>query len=278
MTALVPLQSGGPGLAVSVAFVVVGIAVLVLFARRGVGRVFTILRTEPRSIGGLQPGPVEFEGTVVPVSEVQDDVPSTAETITADLRRTDADEAVVMQSRRNDPNSDGPNFSLPVPQQFAPDIMNQEGVVPFYVEDDTGRVLVDPAHADVSLKSDLSEHDQTTGYKRVTGVLAPGESVWVLGQAVPAEEYPARATHRGGLLRGLVRFLRGGGGNTAEAVADGEDLVVTRSSGSAEFVISDVSGTRNLLRQGLMAAFWTLSGLVAVGAGVYLLVDGLVGL
>jgi hypothetical protein len=277
----VVLQSGGPGLGVSVAFVAVGLGVLALFARRSVGRLFTILQTEPRSVAGIRPGPVEFEGTVVPAEEAEGNVMPTGGTFDARSYELDTDEAVVTQYRRSgsDPDSDDdPDFTLPVPQQFAPDILNDETVIPFYVEDDTGRVLVDPAYADISLKSDHSEVDHTTEYRQVEGVLEAGESVWVLGQAVPAEEYPERATHRGGLLRSLVRFFRGGGLNTAEEVVDGEDMVVTRSSGSAEFVISDVSGTRNLLRQGLMAAFWTLSGLIAVGGGVYLLVDSLVGI
>ena len=163
-------------------------------------------------------------------------------------------------------------------QQFAPELLNEETAVPFYVEDDTGQVLVDPAYADVSLESDYSRSDELTDQTTVEAVLEPGEHVYVLGHAVPAEEYPQRATHRGGIVRSILRFLRGGGQRTAEEALDGEDLLITRTSSAAEFFISDTSERRGMLRLGLMATFWTLSGLIAVGGGVYFLVDGLLGL
>jgi hypothetical protein len=270
MVPTLPLQTGGPGPAVSVAFVLVGVGVLAVFARRSVGRLFTMLRTETRSVAGVEPGLVEVEGEVVPAGE----------TVTGRTFETQTDEAVVTQYRRSGgPNDDGRDFTLPVPQQFAPELLNEETVVPFYVEDDTGRVLVDPAYADISLDSDHSRHDNLSDQTTVEAVLQPGEHVYVLGHAVPAGEYPQRATHRGGVVRSILRFFRGGAGRTtAEKALDGEDLVITRTSPAAEFFISDTSERRGMLRLGLMAAFWTLSGLVAVGAGVYLLVDGLVGL
>jgi hypothetical protein len=268
MVPTLPLQTG-PGLAVSVAFVLVGVGVLAVFARRSVGRLFTMLRTETRSVAGVEPGLVEVEGEVVPAGE----------TVTGRTFGNNTDEAVVTQYRRSGgPNDDGRDFTLPVPQQFAPELLNEETAVPFYVEDDTGQVLVDPAYADVSLESDYSRSDELTDQTTVEAVLEPGEHVYVLGHAVPAEEYPQRATHRGGIVRSILRFLRGGGQRTAEEALDGEDLLITRTSSAAEFFISDTSERRGMLRLGLMATFWTLSGLIAVGGGVYFLVDGLLGL
>jgi sulfur carrier protein ThiS len=270
MSPPVPLQSTGPGPLVSLAFVAVGIGVLVLFARGSVGRLLTMLRTEQRSVAAVKPGLVEIEGEVVPAEE----------TVSSRTLETGYSDAVVTQYRQSGGNTgDGQerNFTLPVPQQFAPEVLNEETAVPFYVEDETGKILVDPAYADISLKSDHSEHDNLSDRTEVEAILQPGETVYVLGQAVPASSYNQKATRRGGIVRSIVRFVRGSTDTTAdEAIAKDDDLVITRTSPSSEFLISDTSERRGQLRMGLMAAFWTLSGLIATGGGVYFLVAGII--
>jgi hypothetical protein len=260
------LQTTGPGPLVSVAFVAVGVVVLAVFARRSVGRLLTMVRTERTRIADVDPGRVEVQGEVV----------AAGETVESRSRETGYADAVVTQYRQSD--GEGRDFTLPVPQQFAPDVLNEESAVPFYVDDGTGTVLVDPAYADVSLDSDASRHDELSDFTRVEAVLEPGESVYVLGDAVPASSYEREATPRGGVVRSILRFFRGGGRTTADEVIDGDDdLVITRTASSSEFLVSDTSERRGQLRQGLMAAFWTLSGLVAVGGGGYFLVTGLLG-
>jgi len=263
----VALQTGGPGLGVSIAFVLVGVGLLAVFSRRSVGRLLTMLGTEPVAAGEVSPGMVELEGTVTPAGETFD--------ASAGMQRA---EAVVIQTRQSGGQADEgglSEFVLPVPQQLAPGLLNDTSVRPFYLEDDTGRVLVDAAHADISLDSDYSRSDDLSDHRRVEAWLEPGDEVYVLGEAVPAEVYPERATPPDGLLRGLARFLQGDIRHTAEETADGEDVVVTRTPRASEFVVSDTSGGRSLLRQGLMAAFWTLSGLLAVGTGLYFFVGAL---
>jgi hypothetical protein len=228
-----------------------------------------MLRTEQRSVAAVEPGLVEIEGQVVPADE----------TVSGRTFETGFSEAVVTQYRQSGGNtgdSEARNFTLPVPQQFAPEVLNEETTAPFYVEDDTGKILVDPAYADISLDSDHSEHDNLTDHAEVEAILEPGDTVYVLGEAVPADSYSQMATPRGGIVRSIVRLVRGGGDTTADEVIEDDDLVITRTASTAEFFISDTSERRGQLRMGLMAAFWTLSGLIAIGGGLYFLVTGII--
>jgi hypothetical protein len=252
---------------VSLVFVAVGVGVLVLFARSSVGRLMTMLRTETRSIADVEPGLVEVEGRVV----------SAGGSVDSRTYGTGDGDAVVTQYRRSGgPGDDGRDFTLPVPQQFAPDVLNEEAVVPFYVEDDTGEVLVDPALADVSLDSDYSRSDSLSDHTEVEALLEPGDTVYVLGEAVPGASYSERATPRGGIVRSVARLFEGVGRTTADEVIEDDELVITRTSSSPAFLVSDTSELRGQLRQGLMAVFWTLSGLVAIGGGIYYLAVGIV--
>lgn len=202
-----------------------------------------------------------LEGTVVDAGET-----------TSSRTVSGSDEAVISQYRQSD--GEGRNFTLPVPQQFAPQVLNEHITLPFYVKDDTGRVLVDAARADVSLKSDVHRGDNSAQDTVVQAFLEPGDQVYVLGAAVPATDYPSAATDRGG-LRSIVRLVRGGDRVSAdEVMADDDGLVLTRTP-DAEFIVSDAAERRGLLRQGLMAGFWTLSGLFVIVGGLYSLVGNL---
>ena len=242
----------------------VGVGILAVFARRSGKQLLTMLGAESAAAGRVSPGTVELEGAVAPADGTFD--------VTAGAQST---EAVVTQSRQSGGQGDSAGLPLPVPQQFAPNLLNDTSARPFYLEDDTGRVLVDAANADVSLDSDYSRSDTLSDHKRVEAWLEPGDEVYVIGEAVPAETYPERATPPGGLLRRLARFLKADIRHTAEDVVDEGEVLVTRTPRTSEFVVSDTSGGRSLLRQGLMAAFWTAAGLLAVGAGVYFFVGAL---
>lgn len=263
MTAPAPLQTAVGPLA-SLAFLVAGVGVLLVFARRSVWRLSAMLGTETTPVEQVSPGTVEVEGTVV----------SAGETFDTNLTfGVDQDVTPVVSEYRsdNDNETDNPTaaLGLPIPQQLAPNVFNDTDVAPFYVEDDSGRVLVDAARADLSLDTDArQEYGSMDKQVHVEAFLEPGDAVSVHGTAVPVEDYPARATERGGVLRSILRFLNPDTRIGADEVLDDENLVITRTPGD-EFVVSDTSEWRSWLRQGLMAAFWTLAGLFLVAAALY---------
>ncbi|WP_436903515.1 hypothetical protein [Halovenus halobia] len=263
---LIPLLTlRSPGPTVGLAFVAVGVGVLAVFARRSVARLLTMVRTETRPVRAVEPGQVEIEGTVVSAGEVAADGGGSV--------YTGADSPVIAESRRSD--GEGRSFIPPVPQRFVPDVLTEQNCVPFYVEDDTGTILVDPALADVSLASDYSQSDSLSGHKHIEAALEPEETVTVLGQAIPADEYDQRATRRSGFLRSVYRFIRPPLNTTADEVVDDDELVITRTSGSSPFFIADTSARWGSLRQGLMVAFWLITGLFSVVFGLYVLSLGL---
>jgi hypothetical protein len=261
------LQTSGPELGVSVALILVGVGVLAVFVRRSGQRLLTMLGTESNEASEVSPGMVELEGTVATAGDTFD--------ANAGMKST---EAVVVQSRQSGGQhnqNEVPGLGLPIPQQLTPDVLNDISARPFYLEDDTGRILVDAANADVSLESDYSRHDELTEHAEVEAWLEPGDEVYVLGEAVPAEAYLERATPTGGPLRGVVQFLKADIRRTAEDEADEGELVVTNTPQTAEFVVSDTSSGRSLLRQGLMTAFWIGAGLLALVSGLNFIVGAL---
>lgn len=260
---LLTLRSAGP--AVGLAFVAVGVGVLAVFAQRSIARLLTMLRTETRPVAEVKPGQVEIQGKVVSAGEVAADGGGNV--------HTGAESPVITESRRSD--GEGRNFIPPVPQRFVPDLLTEQNCVPFYVEDDTGRALVDPALADVSLDSDYSQSDTLSGHKHIEAALEPEETVTVLGQAIPAEEYDQRATRRSGFVRSVYRFIRPPLNTTADEVIDDDEFVITRTSDSSPFFIADTSSRWGSLRQGLMVAFWAISGVCSLVFGLYVLVGGL---
>lgn len=165
---------------------------------------------------------------------------------------------------------------IPVPQQLVPNIANSRAAVPFYVEDDTGRVLVDAGASESSLSSDAksSRHRGSHGWQaEVEGFLEPGDDVYVLGEAVPAEAYEEQVAQRGfgGLLGTIASLVMGNSALPASTAIDGDDdLVVTRTAEDDVFVVSDTSEWRSWIRQGLMAGIYGLVGLGMVAGGIVL--------
>jgi len=263
---MVVVQSGvQPGVAAG-GLVAAGVGAWALvLAYRSTVRLLAMLRADERRVADVRSGLVEVTGTVV----------SAGETVAS--RMSDR-EAVVTKYNESSSSHRGRSGnersrSLPLPTAVAPDLLTQTAAVPFYVDDGSGRVLVDAMQADVSLSTDTKEREVASGKERteVEARLEPGDEVHVLGEAVAASRYtpPER-----GLRETVVALLTRSVNQTpASAVLDGEELVVTRGDGV--FVVSDASGWRGWLRHGLGALFWALFGLGALAFGVFLVADAI---
>ena len=260
-----PAQTGAiePGALVGgVVGLIVGLWTLRI-AVRSVGRLFSMVGASTRPVEAVESGTVEIEGTVR----------SAGEAVAGDVS---GETAVVTEyrSQTRDRDKDSGVNLPPLPQSLTPAALNSTAAVPFYVEDDTDRVLVDPVKADVSLAADEKDRQRVGPDRRKSEVearLEPGDTVYVLGQAVPSEEYSP--PERSGLLYRLVRLFGGEYEQVpASDVIEDEELVITRKRDGATFVVSDTPEWRGWIRQALMALLWTVvtAALVAIG-GYYLL-------
>lgn len=260
---MVPAQIGGtdPATAVIGTGVILVGAWLLRIPWRSARRLAAMVRTRTRPVGDVEPGRVEVQGKVV----------SAGETVEGSLT---SDEAVVTEYRRTRSGEPGTasTLSLPLPQQLTPNSLNRVAAAPFYLEDETGRVLVDAACADLRLNADAKTGSTARGTREVESRLEPGDDVYVLGTAVPAAAYsPAKPGD--GVLQTIIGFFLGGHERTpASAVMDDEELVITRRPGSP-FLISDGSEWRGWARQLVTAFLWTVASLVLFVIGGYLVLD-----
>lgn len=267
-----PIQTGGvePGALVGGVIVVLAGVWTLRIVVRTVGRLVSMVGVSTRPVAAVEPGSVEVEGTVR----------SAGETVSSQMSD---DEAVIREYRsqswrRDRPGNDntGTGYVPPLPQSLTPNALNNTASVPFYVEDDTGQVLVDPVKADVSLAADEKD-TKRPGYERrerqVEARLEPGDEVYVLGHAMPSEAYSP--PERSGLL---YKFYRLFGGEykqlPASEVIEEEELVITRNGGGSEFVISDTPEWRGWLRQVLMTILWTIITLALFAIGGYFVLTG----
>lgn len=276
MSPMAVLQAIGAvqGVGGGAVLVVVGLVVLGLWSTRSGRRLRAMLGTRTTTVADVSEGPVELEGTVKPADQ----------TFSTRSRMTDESDAVLAEFRRNDRPDNDPHhddtdvgFPILIPQQLAPDAASERTAVPFYLEDDSGRILVDAAHANLSLETDAKRNTRNTSVDadvRVEAVVLPDEDIYAVGTAVPAEEYADRVRPRL-FNRGKLGWLTGlfGGDYTepADAALDEDDeWVLTRTAGDDVFVLSDTAEWRTWIRQVLMLLFWTVIGLGCVAGGLYL--------
>jgi hypothetical protein len=257
-----------PGLIVAGLLAVLAGLWTVRIARQSVAKLVAMVRTETQAVANIGPGLIEVEGEVVSAGESVEG-------------RMTGEEAVVTEYRRrqDEPGHDDTTPNIPIPQQLVPTNMNR-GAVPFFVEDDTGRVLVDAANASLSLSSDARGHSSGRETREVEARLEPGDEVYVIGEAVPVEEYSPEEDS-GGVLRLLFGFFLGEHRRVpASAVMDevGEDKLVITQQGQSQFLIADTAEWRGWVRQGLMIFLWTVVSLLFIAGGGYFFLDGIVGL
>lgn len=259
-------------LSVSPALIVAGpLAVLAglwtaRIARQSVAQLMAMLRTETQAVADIEPGLVEVEGEVVSAGEAVEG-------------KMTGEEAVVTEYRRSqdEPGHEDTDPNIPIPQQLVPTSLNR-GAVPFFLEDDTGRVLVDAANANVSLSSDAKNQSSARDMREVEARLEPGDKAYVIGEAVPVQEYSPKEDSDG-VFRLLLGFFTGEHRRVpASAVVDeaGEEKLVITQQGQSRFLIADTAEWRGWIRQGLMVLLWTVVSLLFIAGGVYLFLDGLV--
>lgn len=265
---LSPLQQTvSPGLIVAGLLAVLAGLWTARIARGSVAKLVAMLRTETQPVADIGPGLVEVEGRVVPAGESVEG-------------KMTGEEAVVTEYRRSqdEPGQDDTTPDIPIPQQLVPTNMNR-GAVPFFVEDETGRVLVDAANASLSLRSDAREHSTARDTRQVEARLEPGDEVYVIGEAVPVETY-SPDDDSGGVLRLLLGLFLGEHRRVpASAAMDevGADQLVITQRGNSHFLIADTAEWRGWIRQGLMVLLWTVVSLLFIAVGGYFFLDGIVG-
>jgi hypothetical protein len=266
-----PAQTGGIELGALIGGVLVALAGLwtLRIAARSVGRLTSMVGVSTEPVESVEPGSVEVEGTVRPAGETVSGRMSDGDAVVAEYRSKS-------WRRDRDGDGDGTGYIPPLPQSLTPNALNNTASVPFYVEDDTGEVLVDPVKADVSLSADETD-SRRHGYERrqreVEALLEPGDEVYVLGHAVPTDEYSP--PERGGLLYRLFRLLGGDYKQIpASEVIEDEDLVITRKGEGTEFVVADTAEWRGWIRQVLMALLWSVISLALFAIGGYFALTG----
>jgi len=259
-----------PGALVGGVLLVIAGVLAARVAVRSVGRLAAMVGTKTQAVEAVEPGTVEIEGTVADAGEQVESALEDETAVIVEYRHQREDREPL------DNDDSGGLDRIPLPQQLTPNALNQVSAVPFYVEDDTGRVLVDAARADTSLDADAKDKDRI-GYQRrefsVEGRLEPGDEVYVLGQAIPAEEYTP--PKRGGIIPKLLALVRGSHERLpASEAIEGEDLVVTRDGESSTFLVSDTAEWRSWIRQVAMAILWIVVAIALVGGGAYFLLTG----
>lgn len=226
-------------------------------AVRSTSRLVSMVRTSTTPIEAIDSGPVEIEGVVRSAGETLSGGP---------------EEAVITEHRsQTRDRGDETDFSLPpLPQSLTPNALNKTASVPFYVEDDTGRVLVDPVKADVSLSTDEKDTQRRGPDRRkktVKARLEPGDEVYVFGQAIPSENYSP--PEKSGLLYRLFRLFGSDYEQVpASDVIEDEAILITRDGDDSNFIISDTSEWRGWIRQALMALLWIAVTVALVALGV----------
>lgn len=217
------------------------------------GRLALLLRASETPAGQVSSGAVEVSGTARPAQE--------AGLVSPDRAEREGEYLAYKRVERVDTDPGHDDEELPFMDKDAGD--QDVAAAPLYVEDDTGRVLVDTNNADVRLDWD----DTSRGGRRTTkwSALEPGDPVTVYGTAMP----PNRRQPPG-VIDSVSDLSDTMQGRDFEALAAGEDVVVSKGRRLPYLILSDRSGLGLLGRQ---LAYFLVAGLVTVA----LLVAALLG-
>lgn len=184
-------------------------------------RIRLLWRATSVAAGSLSPGTVEVSGRVQPASE--------------NSRVThDGEEYIAYRYRkvRRKTGSDGRTRVE----------TDESRAVPFYVQDDTGSVPVDPTNPDLELEWDR-ETDEAGYAKSYLATLHPGDEVRVYGTAMHPDERGPRNV-RDAATEGFDKLRN----QDTASVADSGTLVVSKGESLPALVITDRPGWRLLAR------------------------------
>lgn len=213
-------------------------------AYRQYGRVDMLVAASETAAGAVDSGVVKVSGTARPADPDDGVTPRVGEY---------DGEYLAYRYKENvdrDPNDEEPLGGAAGTDEAA--------AVPFYVEDDTGSVLVDANDADVML--DWDEKDRGARRNTYWAALEAGDPIHVYGTAMaPGQWEPQTAA---GAVSDLVDAGRRA---DVETYAADEDVIVARSEENPYLVVSDRSGLELMGRQVLWLG-------VAAGATAVLVV------
>jgi hypothetical protein len=218
------------------------------------GRLALLLRASEVPAGQVTSGVVEVSGTARPAGE--------SGLVSPDRAEREGEYLAYKRVERVDTDPGHEDEELPFMDKDAGD--RDVAAAPLYVEDDTGRVLVDTNNADVRLDWD----DTNRGSRRTTkwAALEPGDPVTVYGTAMaPDRRQPP------GVVDSMSDLSDTMQGRDFEAAAGDEDVVVSKGRRLPYLIVSDRSGLGLLGRQ---LAYFLVAGLLTVG----LLVAALLGI
>lgn len=232
------------------------------FALRGYDQYRLMADIVPTEIGNLEPGIAEVTGTVA----------SAGETIRSPV--ADAECVAYSHTRREQSNDpDDTEVGRVLERLIGGKRTTRNKSVPFYVEDGSGRVLVDGAKADLALKKDESQTHEISSDQRVTDherVLVEGDSVYVFGEVM---EEPPKSDNAGGAFMDTVRARLEEAGEAVPLPLSRGEFVVSKGESAHRLFVSDGSERtgkrRQFLRVGmyggggalllLVATFWVVT-------------------
>ena len=217
------------------------------------GRLALLFRASEVPAGKVGSGVVEVSGTARPVQE--------GGLVSSDRAEREGEYLAYKRVERVDTDPGHDDDDVPFMEADTTD--RDVAAAPLYVEDDTGRVLVDTNNADVRLDWD----DTNRGGRRTTkwAALEPGDPVTVYGTAMaPDRRQPP------GVVDSMSDLSDTMQGRDFEAAAGDEDVVVSKGRRLPYLIVSDRSGLGLLGRQ---LAYFLLAGVLTVG----LLVAALLG-
>ncbi|MEF8887481.1 MAG: hypothetical protein V5A30_06710 [Haloarculaceae archaeon] len=234
-----------------------GVAVLPAYAAwLQWGRLALLFRASEMPAGQVSSGVVEVSGTARPAEQ--------GGLVSPDRVNREGEYLAYKRIERIDTDPGHDDEELPFLDKEAGD--RDVAAAPLYVEDDTGRVLVDTNNADVRLDWD----DTSRGGRRTTkwAALEPGDPVTVYGTAMALDR-----RNPPGIADSLSDVSDSMRGWDFDELAAGENVVISKSLDRPYLILSDRSGLGLLGRQ---LAYFLVAGLLTVGLLVVALL-GIVG-